>query len=242
MVEASWDFIRDAKNPGTRNGWVVEKLKTLRVNDSLQTVLDMAAGEGPYREAIIEKGFRYSSHDFNGYAPDPSRTGLQDEKWDYLSNDFVCDILEIPESIKYDLVICTEVLEHVPDPVQSFEKLTRLLKPGGRLLITVPLISLMHQAPFWFQSGLSPFWFQHWSEKTSLSILELKVYGDYADLMAQETARYLRGGHGRNYFPYFRTTLVKRVKNSARLIRRNLPPTVRDAAGFGVLFLGEIPE
>ena len=37
-----------------------------------------------------------------------------------------------------DLVVCTEVLEHVPDPMAFLAELVRVAKPGARLLITVP--------------------------------------------------------------------------------------------------------
>ena len=40
---------------------------------------------------------------------------------------------------KYDFVICSEVLEHVPGPVEvAFSTLARLLKPAGVLILTVP--------------------------------------------------------------------------------------------------------
>lgn len=40
---------------------------------------------------------------------------------------------------KYDFVICSEVLEHVPPPVdRAFDTLARLLKPKGMLILTVP--------------------------------------------------------------------------------------------------------
>lgn len=40
----------------------------------------------------------------------------------------------------FDLILCSEVLEHLPDPLDQtcLEEMGRLLKPGGRLLITVP--------------------------------------------------------------------------------------------------------
>ncbi len=37
-----------------------------------------------------------------------------------------------------DLVICTEVLEHVPDPEAFLSELVRVAKSGGQLLVTVP--------------------------------------------------------------------------------------------------------
>ncbi|MBF0141043.1 MAG: methyltransferase domain-containing protein [Magnetococcales bacterium] len=40
----------------------------------------------------------------------------------------------------FDLVLCSEVLEHLPEPEDQacLTEMTRVLKPGGRLLITVP--------------------------------------------------------------------------------------------------------
>ncbi len=40
----------------------------------------------------------------------------------------------------YDLVICSEVLEHVEDPHAAMRTLTRLLRPGGTLLVTSPFL------------------------------------------------------------------------------------------------------
>lgn len=39
----------------------------------------------------------------------------------------------------FDLVTHTEVLEHVPDDARAFAELHRVLRPGGRMLFTVPL-------------------------------------------------------------------------------------------------------
>lgn len=51
----------------------------------------------------------------------------------------VSDCNPIPiESEKTDITICTEVLEHVPDPVALVDELIRITRPGGKLLISVP--------------------------------------------------------------------------------------------------------
>lgn len=39
---------------------------------------------------------------------------------------------------QYDFVICSDVLEHVPDPVTAFATLARVLKPAGILILSVP--------------------------------------------------------------------------------------------------------
>lgn len=38
----------------------------------------------------------------------------------------------------FDRIICTETLEHVADPQQALRELSRVLRPGGRLAISVP--------------------------------------------------------------------------------------------------------
>ena len=38
----------------------------------------------------------------------------------------------------YDTVISCETVEHVPDPARAVRELARVLKPGGRLFLTVP--------------------------------------------------------------------------------------------------------
>jgi SAM-dependent methyltransferase len=48
-----------------------------------------------------------------------------------------CDPIPLADN-SGDLVICTEVLEHVPDPEKFLLELIRVTRPGGQLLITVP--------------------------------------------------------------------------------------------------------
>jgi SAM-dependent methyltransferase len=39
---------------------------------------------------------------------------------------------------RFDLVVCSEVLEHVPDPGQAVAEAARVLKPSGHLVVSVP--------------------------------------------------------------------------------------------------------
>lgn len=47
--------------------------------------------------------------------------------------------LETLEDESVDLVLCFETLEHVPDPVALLAQFRRVLSPGGRLVVSVPL-------------------------------------------------------------------------------------------------------
>lgn len=47
---------------------------------------------------------------------------------------------------EFDLVWCSEVLEHIPDVGLALGELRRVLKPGGRLVVTVPYHGRMQAA------------------------------------------------------------------------------------------------
>ncbi len=53
---------------------------------------------------------------------------------------------QIPDNT-YDVIVCTQVLEHVPNPFLASSELIRILKPGGRLLLTVPAAYPYHAVP-----------------------------------------------------------------------------------------------
>ncbi|MCK0533359.1 class I SAM-dependent methyltransferase [Sphingobium agri] len=50
----------------------------------------------------------------------------------------------------FDTVLCTEVLEHSPQPMTLIAEIERVLKPGGTLIATVPFSARVHYAPYDF--------------------------------------------------------------------------------------------
>ncbi len=53
----------------------------------------------------------------------------------------VADLMELGKSVgegKFDLVLCTEVIEHTPDPLLGVKNLIASLRPGGQLILSVP--------------------------------------------------------------------------------------------------------
>jgi len=64
---------------------------------------------------------------------------------------YQCDLREIPvEDSRFDVVVCTQVLEHVPEPAAVLLELRRVLKDGGTLYLTAPLYYPEHEVPYDF--------------------------------------------------------------------------------------------
>ena len=51
------------------------------------------------------------------------------------------------ESSKFDTIIATDVLEHIREPDLLWSEMSRLLKPGGKLILGVPFLYWIHEEP-----------------------------------------------------------------------------------------------
>jgi SAM-dependent methyltransferase len=47
----------------------------------------------------------------------------------------------------FEVVLCTEVLEHLPEPQRAIDEIFRVLVPGGQLLLTTRFLFPIHDAP-----------------------------------------------------------------------------------------------
>src|SRR3954463_9838497 len=47
----------------------------------------------------------------------------------------------------FEVVLCTEVLEHLPEPQRAIDEMFRVLVPGGQLLLTTRFLFPIHDAP-----------------------------------------------------------------------------------------------
>lgn len=117
-----------------------------------ESLLDVGAGEMPYRKYCPH--LRYISQDFCQYDGIGDNQGVQTGTFNTAMIDIRCDLTSIPLSdASQDNILCTEVLEHVADAVLAIRELSRLLRPGGRILITVPGTSLLHFSPYHYYTG-----------------------------------------------------------------------------------------
>jgi 2-polyprenyl-3-methyl-5-hydroxy-6-metoxy-1,4-benzoquinol methylase len=99
-------------------------------------VLDAGCGPGALLERI---GQRLPSADLQGIEFSPAAARHAPER--LRGRILVGDILAVAPTLPpraFDVIVCSEVLEHVPDPAAVVRALTTLAKPGATLLFSVP--------------------------------------------------------------------------------------------------------
>jgi len=99
-----------------------------------KSVLDAGAGRLAYRDLIKTYAKSYTSSDFKRTHPEL---------------DVVCDLERLDfRSSSFDIIFCSQVLEHVPHPWIAMSEIYRVLKNYGVGIITVPMLGYIHNAPF----------------------------------------------------------------------------------------------
>jgi ubiquinone/menaquinone biosynthesis C-methylase UbiE len=167
-------------NARTRDEWVEDRAKSV---ESGSRVLDVGAGTAPYRELFSH--CKYETQDFSQYE------GYKGPEGQYAHIDFVSDITRIPvPNASYDVILCTEVLEHVPRPIEALQEMVRITKPGGRLFLTAPLGSGLHQEPYHFYGGYTDHWYRKFLTEFNCEIVSITTNHGFFAHLAQECARF----------------------------------------------------
>ena len=126
-------FWQDAPIEGEPYAW--ERRRTLLLAEVRpgERVLDLGCGAGAFLAALRDAGAQPVGVDIAEAALERARTNVPGADVRLLEDGV------IPAGHgEFDLVWCSEVLEHIPDVAEALYEVRRVLKPGGRLLLTVP--------------------------------------------------------------------------------------------------------
>lgn len=151
-------------------------------------ILDV--GAGPTRFRNLFSHCTYHAQDFAQH--EGSKEGLMAEKeWFYGKLDFVSDATDIPvENESYDAILCTEVIEHVPNPDMVIKEIARILRKGGKLILTAPMSSGLHQEPHHFFAGFTPYYYKLKLGELGFTEISITPNGRFFSFHAQETQRF----------------------------------------------------
>jgi len=143
-------------------------------------LLDLGCGERPYSEDLPE-GVRAFGVDVHG-------PGSRPDVWS------VAAALPFANGA-FDTVLCTQVLEHVPDPDVLVAEAARVLRPGGRLILSAPQVWFLHEEPHdYFR--FTRFGIAALCRRAGLEPLELRAQGGFfamaGILLAAHLGSYVR--------------------------------------------------
>jgi SAM-dependent methyltransferase len=102
-------------------------------------LLDIGCGNSPFRHLLDPAISEYRGID----VPEASSFGYQNPDTVYYDG----RVIPFPDE-SFDALLCTEVLEHVVEPVELIQEMHRVLKPGGLALVTIPWSARFHYKPY----------------------------------------------------------------------------------------------
>lgn len=106
--------------------------------------------------------------------------------------DLECDLNKpLPlEDNSFDTLVISEVLEHIANPELIWQEMTRILKPGGKLILSVPFMYKIHEAPHDYYR-YTEFALKNFAQKNDLKLLELKAFGGLPEVLTDIYAKNL---------------------------------------------------
>jgi len=131
-----------------------------------ERLLDIGCGKGELKNRLPDDvsylGFDYPATGIERYHAEPDILGS-------------AEALPLAEN-SVDVAVCLEVMEHLPDPVAAAGEIARVLRPGGRAVVSVPFAYPIHDAPFDFQR-MTSYQLVHMFESSGLRIELLQETG-----------------------------------------------------------------
>ena len=179
-------------------------------------VLDIGCGGKPYLPIFAPFAARYVGVDA---APGPMV-------------DHVISAESLPfEDGSFDLVLCTQVLEHVQDPAAVLAEIHRLLRPGGAALISTHGVFLYHPDPpdtdgdywRWTHAGLR----KAVRESGAWDEIGVRANGDVVACLAYIAAQFVDELGKRVPIGPLRRALLYALNTVAVAVDRRFPPRAR---------------
>jgi SAM-dependent methyltransferase len=139
-------------------------------------VLDVGCGERPYEDLFA--GCTYWGLNYGTEHARPHLVGTA---------------LALPvRDCAVDLVFASQVIEHLPDPASFLAECARVLRPGGRVVVTGPLYWPLHEEPHdYFR--FTRYGFAELVRRAGLDLIEVKEDGGNWAMIGQALALNLPG-------------------------------------------------
>jgi SAM-dependent methyltransferase len=161
--------------------------KSLLENLTIQTqnlsgkIMDFGCGNKPYQHLFAGKEYIGVDIEVSGHS---HREAKIDVFYDGKSLPFADQT--------FDSVFSSEVFEHVPNLEQMLGEINRVMKPKGKLLVTVPFVWEEHETPYDFRR-LTSFGLKKLLEDSSFKVITHLKTGNEVEAIFQLKAAYVSG-------------------------------------------------
>jgi SAM-dependent methyltransferase len=161
-------------------GWLTEEARRAGERERRPRLLDVGCGEKPYQRLFAPYVADYVGVDVANPAADLEGT---------------VEAIPVADA-SFDLVLCTQTLEHAAAPTRAVRELRRVVAPGGRVLASTHGVQVYHPNPDdlwrWTHAGLERLFGENgdWSAVTvtpgsgTAACLGMLI-AHYADLLAK---------------------------------------------------------
>lgn len=140
--------------------------------------------------------------DIDKYRLEVVYTNLSTTKLPHVQADAGC--LPFPDE-RFDAVVCSELLEHVPDPVKVVTEIHRVLRKDGQVLICAPFMNRIHGDPEDYGRYTDSFW-RRALEATGFTDVYIEKQGLYWSVLVDMIRDLVcaRAGYGLQQMPWLR--------------------------------------
>lgn len=158
-------------------------------------LLDIGCGSKPYKSIFIHKVQKYIGID--------NKSSFADIKNDFLKAKL--------KAHSFNTILCTQVLEHVPDPEVFLKKIHTVLKRGGYMILTVPFVGSLHEQPTDYYR-FTKFSLSYLLKKTDYKIEYIKEEGNWISSISNYVCFYLEGTFNKYYLRFPKKVILATIQ------------------------------
>lgn len=176
------------------------------------SLLEIGIGEGNFLRLARDHGFEVQGVELNPRGAERARA------LGFKVHELTLEELSEKTPERFDAICSFQVLEHVPDPRSFLQGMIHMLRPGGRLILSVPNAAVMRKIDPNNKNLLNqpPHHLGHWDEKTFRAlekILPIMVRSVHREPLAIYHIAWMVTGYLRNLLHPLGETIPRLLVN-----------------------------
>lgn len=206
-------------------------IKNFLVSKITRNKLDKIISQYQTKEKVLEIGSR-GKPSYTKYFP--NRIGVDIKEG--LGVNTVASVYELPfDNNQFDLVLCIAVLEHLENPQKAIQEMRRVLKIGGKIIVSVPFLFPIHDAPgdYWrfTKFGLKKLFSEYWEiEKLCAETNTQEMFAVLLQRLAYQTN--LKFNRILKVFIFLIARLIQKMPNFIKTVFGDITKKIKEPEAF----------